>query len=103
MSKNTKIVIIVVVAILVIGVLIYLYIRSKKVVAARGGDGSPPTPPVYNTPPAQRTVGNPATCSWLNGTYPKLKTNEFNDIDGGAHNPQAQVDWKANNCDLMYH
>jgi hypothetical protein len=102
MSKNTKIVIVVSVAVLIIGVLIYLYIRSiNKARLGKKDDAPAPTP--TPTPPAQRTVGNPATCSWLNGTYPKLKTNEFNDIDGGAHNPQAQVDWKANNCDLMYH
>jgi len=102
MSKNTKIVIVISVAVLIIGVLIYLYIRSiNKARLGKKDDAPAPTP--TPTPPAQRTVGNPATCSWLNGTYPKLKTNEFNDIDGGAHNPQAQVDWKANNCDLMYH
>jgi hypothetical protein len=59
-----------------------------------GGLGLPPEQ-------ATRRVIDHNLCSWLNGTYPKLKTREFNDIDGGAHNPQAKIQWQGNNCDLM--
>jgi flagellar basal body-associated protein FliL len=102
MSKNVKIIIIVAIVALVIGLLAYYFYKKKK--AAQGGpDGLPDnTAGRGSGNSGGRKVGNAATCGWLNATYPKLKTNEFSDIDGGAHNPASQVEWKKNNCDLMF-
>jgi len=100
MSKNVKIIIIVAIVALVIGLLAYYFYKKKK--AAETAPDSTPDNTAGRGSGGGRKVGNAATCGWLNATYPKLKTNEFSDIDGGAHNPASQVEWKKNNCDLMF-
>jgi len=99
MSKMVKVGLIVV----VLGVLLYLaYIKFFKVKAIDPVTGAPivgnqPLPPVVAEKP-----GDVNLCAWLNNTYPKMKTGEFNDIDGGAHNPQAKIDWDKNKCSLIF-
>ncbi len=83
----------------VLGIVLYLVYNNligKVSTTAVGGDSLPSIPS-----PVVRVVGDASYCGWLNGTYPKLKTKQFSDIDGARDNPQALADWQKNNCDLI--
>lgn len=87
--------------VIILGVILFLI--YKKLIAPVSSvaviNSSPPMPAL--TGPQIRVVGDANYCGWLNGTYPKLKTRQFSDIDGARDNPQALADWQKNNCDLI--
>lgn len=83
------------ISLVVVVLLVVLYFAYQKLIKQ-----SKISPGGLNT--VQEKPLDPNLCAWLNNTYPKLKTGEFSDIDGGRDNPEAQSEWERNKCSLIY-
>jgi len=93
--------------VIVLGIVLYfVYTKMIKPKPTTIDIGSIDNKPLgINTTPTNqivKVVGDASYCSWLNATYPRLKTKEFDNIEGARDNKLAQYDWEKNNCSLMF-